>query len=80
MERPRKKDFCTDSMVDEGFVKYDSKGHAKALWEYADTLEASHKDLLDTLELLLTDIEWQENSPTLKLVKRMIKKAKNLNN
>ena len=41
-------------------------------------LQISHKDLTGTLELLLTDIEWQENSPTLKLVKRMIKKAKAL--
>jgi len=42
------------------------------------SLKASHKDLMDTLEFLLTDIEWQPNSPSLKLVKRMIKKAKSL--
>ncbi len=41
-------------------------------------IKESHGDLLDTLELLLKDIEWSEGSPTLKLVKRMIKKAKKL--
>lgn len=44
-----------------------------------EALQVSHKDLTDTLELLLTDIEWSESSPTLKLINRMIKQAKKLN-
>ena len=43
-----------------------------------DALKESHKDLTDTLELLLTDVQWNDNSPTLRLIKRMIKRAKKL--
>lgn len=43
-----------------------------------DALKESHKDLTDTLELLLTDVQWNNNSPTLRLIKRMIKRAKKL--
>ncbi len=46
--------------------------------QYLIDLYKSHTDLRDTLELLLTDIEWTPNSPTLKLVKKMLRKAKNL--
>lgn len=41
-------------------------------------LKESNKDLIYTLELLLTDIEWNKGSQNLKLIKRMIKNAKKL--
>ena len=52
------------------FMKLDLEKHI--------ALKESHKDLTDTLELLLTDVAWNDNSPTLKLIKRMIKRAKKL--
>ena len=52
---------------------------ADCINEEADAdLIAAAPDLLEALELVATDVDWHKGSPTLKLIKAAINKAKGL--